>query len=403
MEIERALSRRVVLRAMAGGLAAAAALPLLAACGGDDDDEPDAGADPEASIGASPDSSSDASPEASEEASPESDPEASEEASPEGDSGTTDGTLTGDELTIYCGRSEELVGPLMERFTADTGIEVQVRYAGTTELAAQLLEEGDNSPADVFFSQDAGALGAVAKAGMLATIDDATLGRVEERFRAADGTWVGLSGRARVVVYNKDLLAPADIPETILDFTDPQWKGLLGWAPTNASFQSFITALRVERGEDTARTWLEGLIANETRSYDGNDQIREAVTNEEISAGFINHYYLLRAEAEAGEDTPAENFLYTNGDPGALVNVAGAGILASSQRQAVAAQLLAYMLEEPAQQYFADETYEYPLAAGVPADPALIPLEEIETPLVDLSDLDDLEGTLALLTDVGLI
>ncbi|RIK44809.1 MAG: iron ABC transporter substrate-binding protein [Chloroflexi bacterium] len=385
---------------MVGGLAAAAVLPLLAACGGDDD-EPTATTAPAAqptATDAPVDATATMAQPASTATEAAADPTATSASQP-----TTTTQLPAKPLVIYCGRSEALVGPLMEQFTADTGIEVEVRYAGTTELAAQLLEEGDNSPADVYFAQDAGALGAIAKAGMFAPLAEATLTRVEPRFRSSTGSWVGLSGRARVVVYNKDLMSEADIPDTILDFVDPKWKGLLGWAPTNASFQSFITALRVERGEDTARTWLEGLIANETRSYEGNDPIRQAVAAGEIHAGFINHYYLLRAEAETGVDSPAENFIYTNGDPGALVNVAGIGILASSGNQQAAAELVTYLLSEPAQVYFAEQTWEYPLAAGVPAAENLIPLDEIKTPLVDLSDLDDLAGTLELLTDVGLI
>src|SRR3990170_7165309 len=169
-------------------------------------------------------------------------------------------------LTIYAGRSEELVGPLIERFKTETGLDVQVNYAGTTDLAATILEEGDASPADVFFAQDAGALGAVAAEGRLAALPETTLERVDERFRADDGNWIGVSGRARVVAYDTRVLSEAELPTTIDAFTDPAWKGRIGWAPTNASLHTFVTAYRLMKGEDAAKAFVEGIVANEPKA-----------------------------------------------------------------------------------------------------------------------------------------
>jgi iron(III) transport system substrate-binding protein len=308
-----------------------------------------------------------------------------------------------DSLVVYSGRNEELVGPIIERFEEENGIDVEVRYGNTAELAATILEEGENSPADVFFSQDAGALGAVAERGLLRGLPENTLGKVEERFRDPDGRWVGISGRARVVVYNTEALSEGDLPDSILGFTDPRWRGRIGWAPTNASFQAFVTALRITEGEEVAREWLEGIQANQPRVYEDNLPIVEATASGEIEVGFTNHYYLFRLMEERGEGVPARNFYTKNGDPGALVNVAGIGILNSTQNAAGAEEFLDFMLSEEAQQYFADETFEYPLISGVPINEELVPLSEIETPNIDLGDLEDLEGTLDLLRETGVL
>lgn len=305
-------------------------------------------------------------------------------------------------MVVYSGRSEELVKPILNQFGEAFGVTVEVRYGDSAEMAALILEEGDSSPADVFFSQDAGALGALEREGLFADLPEDILSRVDARFASPDGQWVGISGRARAVVYNTEALTEADIPASILDFTDEAWSGRLGWAPTNASFQAFVTALRVERGDDAAREWLEGMVANDIMVFEGNSPIVQAVIDGEIDAGFVNHYYLLRQKAEEGGDLPAENFIYSDGDPGALINVAGAGVLASGSQE-LANAFVGYLLDTEAQQYFADETFEYPLIKGVEGDPGLVPLAEIETPDIDLSDLADLEGTLEMLRDVGIL
>jgi iron(III) transport system substrate-binding protein len=310
---------------------------------------------------------------------------------------TADGSIT-----VYSGRSEELVGPLLEMFTDETGIEVEARYGDTAEMANLILTEGENTPADVFFAQDAGALGAVADDGLLATLPDELVGAVDERFASPEGEWVGVSGRARVVAYNTDALSEEDLPDSIFGFTDPAWRGRIGWAPTNGSFQSFVTALRVIEGEERSREWLEGIQANEPRAYEGNNPALDAVIAGEVDVAFINHYYLMQ-RLEEEPDAPAANLYLTDGDPGALVNVAGVGILTTSDNADAAQVFVEYLLSPEAQEYFATETKEYPLIEGVEPDPNLPPLEEIGTPEIDLSDLSDLEGTLELLQEVGIL
>ena len=307
------------------------------------------------------------------------------------------------EVTVYSGRSEELVGPLLERFSDETGIEVAVRYAGTSSLAALLLEEGDRTDADVFIAQDAGALGTVERAGMFAELDDGVLDRVSAIYRSASGQWVGVSARARVVVYNTDAVSPDELPTSILSFTDPEWNGRLDWAPTNASFQAWVTALRVVAGEDAARAWLEGIEANGVTAYPNNTSIVDAVGRGEIDAGFVNHYYLYQFLAEQGDGFPARNYFTGPGDVGTLVNVAGAGILAGSDASDEAQQLIEFLLSDESQAYLSEEVYEYPLVAGVETSVDLVPLSEIEPLAIDLNDLDDLEGTLALLQETGVL
>jgi iron(III) transport system substrate-binding protein len=307
---------------------------------------------------------------------------------------------SGDALTVYSGREEEYVGPLYDRFTDETGIEVEVKYGESAELAATLAEEGENSPADVFFSQDAGSLGAVEREGLFTVVPDRVLAKVDERYRSPEGEWVGTSGRARVVGYNTETLSEDEVPDSIFDFTDPAWKGRIGWAPTNASFQAFVTAMRLTEGEDATREWVEGIVANEPETFGDNSAIRDSIAAGEIDVGFLNHYYIAEAQAEEGPDYPVAVH-HTSGDVGSLVNVAGIGILASSDQTDEAAQFAEFLLGTEAQTHFADNVKEYPLIDGVEADPLVTPLSQIEQPDVRLAELTDLEGTLALLQEAG--
>lgn len=384
-------------------VAALLAVVVLAACGAPSVQTPSTPASTSASSAST--SSPSASPSPSTAATTRPSPStatgtATETATQEGASTAATGAGS---LTVYSGRSEALVAPIIEQFEQQSGIQVDVRYGNTTELASTILEEGDNSPADVFFAQDAGALGAVAAEDRFLAMPDDVLSQVDERFRSPEGEWIGVSGRARVVAYNTQAVTQTDLPPTIFGFTDEQWRGRIGWAPTNASFQSFVTALRELEGEDRAREWLEGIQANEPKAYDNNNAVLQAVASGEVDVGFVNHYYLFATRAEQGDDLPVENFYLTNGDPGALVNVAGVGILNTSDQQDVAQQFVEFLLGEEAQQYFADETYEYPLVSGVATNAALPPLDTIQTPDLDLSNLQDLQGTTELLQDVGVL
>lgn len=316
--------------------------------------------------------------------------------------GSTSQTEDADKIVVYSGRSEALVAPLIQQFTADTGIEVETRYAGSGEMAAQLLTEGGKSPADVFLSQDAGALGAVSKAGLLAPIDAATLEAVPGQFSAADGTWVGVSGRARVIVYNPTL-AP-NPPDTIDGLLAPEWRGEIGFAPSNASWQAFVTGLRVLRGEAGAEQWLRAFKAQDPQAFENNVAVRDAVDSGQVALGLVNHYYLYELIHTKGADAvTAKNQFMAAGDPGGLVNVAGVGVLKSAPNPEGAQAFAAYLVGKPAQQYFTEETAEYPLVDGVASAAEMPPLSELEPPSVDLSQLDDIEATQELLVETGLL
>jgi iron(III) transport system substrate-binding protein len=312
--------------------------------------------------------------------------------------------LSDDALVIYSGRNENLVGPVLEKLKDATGAEVQVRYGSSSELAAQLLEEGENTKADLFFSQDAGALGALGKTDRLETLDAAMTGTVLDGFVDPNSHWVATSARARVIAYN-----PAQAPE-VTDMTtvdavlDPKYKGKIGYAPTNASFQSFVTALRVAKGEDGAKKWLEDFKANEPKAYDNNILVLDAVDSGQVGLGLINHYYWYERVAEKGPDAVKARIHFLNSDdPGALVNVAGVGILKGTNQKAAATKAVDYLLSKDGQQYFADETAEYPVVAGVESTKHDIPpLSQLKRSSVDLNSLDSLEQTLALLDEVGL-
>jgi len=304
-------------------------------------------------------------------------------------------------LTVYSGREEELVAPLFDRFTEETGIEVEVRYGDSAELAATIGEEGENAPADVFFAQDPGSLGAID--AQLRELPEEILERVPERFRDANGRWVGTSGRTRVLVYSTDEVEADDLPASVLDLTDAVWRDRVGIAPTNASFQAFVTGMRLALGDDDTREWLEALRANGAKTYEKNTPIVEAVAAGEIDVGLVNHYYLALVKEEQ-PDAPIANHLFEPGDAGNLVSVAGAGVLASSDQESDARAFVEFLLTEDAQRFYVDEAEEaeYPLVESVSASPGLVPLEEIDGPDVELTSFGpELEATLELLRETG--
>jgi iron(III) transport system substrate-binding protein len=304
-------------------------------------------------------------------------------------------------ITVYSGREEELVAPLFEKFTDETGIDVDVRYGDSAELAATIAEEGDNSPADVFFAQDPGSLGAVD--AQLEELPSDTLERVSERYRDAEGRWVGTSGRTRVLVYNTDRVSESELPASVLDLTKPEWKNRVGIAPTNASFQAFVTAMRLTLGDERTRTWLEDMRDNGAKTYDKNLPIVEAVASGEIDVGLVNHYYLALVEEEQ-PDAPVANHLFEGGDPGSLVSVAGAGVLASTDQQDDAEAFVSFLLSDDAQRFYVDEAEEneYPLVDGIEPPEGLVPLDEIKGPDVELTAFGaELESTVELLRQTG--
>jgi iron(III) transport system substrate-binding protein len=311
---------------------------------------------------------------------------------------------TDSSVVLYSGREKALIQPLIDIFTEQTGIRVDVRYAGTSELAAQLLEEGGRTPAGVFLSQDAGALGALSGQGLFAPLPDSITSLVDSNFSSFDGSWVGVTGRARVLVYDSEALQPEDLPMTAEQLADPVWAGRLAMAPGNASFQSFVTAYRVLKGEEAAEAWVAAISENSPEIFEKNGAILEAVNDGTHPLGLINHYYWYRLAAERGASNLRAQLHFTQqGDPASILNVTGAGVLAAHSEDQDAFDLVAFLVSDTAQQYFVDVTYEYPLVPGIAAPQGLPTLAELAVANFDLSDLRSLAKTQALLQKYGLI
>lgn len=307
------------------------------------------------------------------------------------------------ELTIYSGRGEPFVAPVIAAFTERTGIEVNVRYAGTAELAILLQEERGATPADLFWAQDAAALGAVVES--FAALPQDVLDAVPPAYRDDAGRWIATSGRGRVLVYSPERLDEADFPETLADLTDEKYKGRVAVPPTNGSFQAHLTALRVSAGEDAARDWVDGLVANEPIVVQNNGAVLQAIADGEADLGVVNNYYLPRRLAADPEFPVASRLFDEAGDIGNLLLVAGVGVLSASDNQDNAMEFIRYVLSPQAQQYFISAGYEYPVTREVISLPGAPTMEELEAtaPDVDLNTINDLEGTLDLLRDAGLL
>jgi iron(III) transport system substrate-binding protein len=306
-----------------------------------------------------------------------------------------------DALTIYSGRTEDLVGPLLERFAEEEDVAIDVRYGDTGELALLLAEEGDRSPADVFWGQSPGATAYLAERGLLAPLSRSLLDLVDPAFEDPEGLWTGISGRQRVLVYNSERVDRSELPASVVDLTEPRFRGRVGIAPTNGSFQDFVTAMRDVEGEEAAAAWLRGMAANDARTYANNNAIVEAAGRGEVDMGLVNHYYNHRFLAE-DPGLPTRNHRFAAGDIGGLVIPSSASVLASSSRTEEAERFIAFLLSREAQEYFAEETYEYPLARGVPPAPGVPPLSSLHPPDEDPGRLGDIEGTARLIAESGL-
>jgi iron(III) transport system substrate-binding protein len=307
------------------------------------------------------------------------------------------------ELTVYSGRGEALVGELLG-FIEDRYPDFTVRplYNSAAELVSQVETEGQNSPADVFYSVNAGALGTLADRGRTRQLPQGVLEFVPSNFRDPDSAWIGTSGRARSIPYNTDALSASDIPADIMSFPDTDaFAGEIGWTPTYSSFQAFVTAMRILEGEEATREWLNGMQELGVSTYGDEFQIARAVADGEISVGLANHYYIQRVLARRGSDAPLST-AFTRDDAGAIFNVAGACVLDTASDSTLASNFVRHLLSAEAQDYFARSTFEYPLVPEVDPVGRLPPIDELSPPEgVDLSQLSDLEATISLLRETG--
>ncbi len=305
------------------------------------------------------------------------------------------------ELTIYSGRSEEYIAPFFAEYEKQSGIKLNIRYGDSAELAAQILEEGNNSPADLFLSQDAGSLGAVSDAGLFIELGNDVAADIPAEFVAANRTWVGVTGRARVLAYSPERVST--LPKSFADLTNPIYKNKVGIAPTNSSFQAFVTALIENKGEEFAKKWLTDIKANGAKIYAKNSIIVEAIDKGEIDLGLVNHYYIWETSESLGRPVKAEVSYFAPGDLGNLINVSGAGVFAASKKQAAAAELINYLTSVAAQQKFVKDTHEYSLLPGAAAPEGVPALDQVGAPTIDLKSLVNIKRTQDLLIEVGLL
>ncbi|MBV1893041.1 MAG: extracellular solute-binding protein [Ilumatobacteraceae bacterium] len=307
-------------------------------------------------------------------------------------------------VTIYSGRNESLIQPILDDFSDETNIDVKVKYGDSADLALLVEEEAaaGNVQADVFLSQSPGSIGFLEQNERLAVLPAATLDLVPPTVRDASDKWIGFSGRQRVLVYNTDLVDPADLPESVYELTEPEWNDRVGVAPSNGSFQDFVTAMRSTDGEDATAEWLDGLAANDPVTYPKNSAIVAAVGRGEVDVGLVNHYYNYRALAE-NPDQPSANHNFAPDDPGSILIVTGSAILEGSNNADNAAALINFLLSPAGQEYFANETFEYPLAIGM--EPAA------EVPAIEFGDVSGfnygelgggLEQTRVMISESGL-
>jgi iron(III) transport system substrate-binding protein len=306
------------------------------------------------------------------------------------------------QITIYSGRGETFVQPVIDQFQQETGIQVSVRYGDTAALAVLLQEEGARTRADLFWGQDAGAMGALARAGLLAKLPDSVYADLPEIYTSRAGEWVATTGRARVVAYSLDRVGADELPASVFDLVDERYRGRVGLAPTNGSFQSFVTAMRIQHGEERTLEWLRGLKANDAKVYRNNTTQISAIAEREIDFALINNYYLPRFTANDPNYPVGQTFM-SAGDLGNMVNVAGIAVLAASRNSADAVRFIEYVLAPAAQSYFTREGNEYPVRMDVTVQSDLETMDELlsRAPVIDLDDLADLEGTLQLLRQAG--
>ncbi len=309
-----------------------------------------------------------------------------------------------DSLVLYSGRSRELIENLIEDFEDETGIEVEVKYGSSAEMASLILEEGEDSPADVFYTKDPAGIGAVQP--RLAELPDDIVEKVPEELRSTDNDWVGASARARVVSYNTDAVDEDELPDSLWGFADEEWEGRVSWAPPNGSFQSMVTAMRSLWGEEETEEWLKAIDDNDPIDhYSSNTPQVQDVGAGEVDAAMVNHYYLHRLKEEHGEDFPVANYYPRDGGPGSMMMVSGLGRLNTAENEENADEFIDYLISEEGQEYFTSETFEHPVRQDLDLDtPEEVPdLDEIDYPEVPMEDMDDLEGTQDMLRDLGLI
>ena len=296
----------------------------------------------------------------------------------------------GASVTVYSGRSENLMKPVFDAFACESGTSVRVRWGSSTDLALLVDTEGDRTEADVFISRSPGPVGFLESKGLLTSMDNSVLNLVQDDHRGENGTWIGFSGRKRVLVHNLDSVPPSELPASVFDLTAPEWRGRVAIPATNGSFVDWFTVFRDQYGNDVATQWLSDMVDNDARYYPNNVAIVEAAARGEIDVGLVNHYYNYRLAADAtaaGEQHRAGNYDLSDEDIGSLLIITAASMTKNVANREAAQEFISYLLSPSAQRYFTTNTYEYPLAGGIDPNPVLPPLSALSIGSVDFDAL----------------
>jgi iron(III) transport system substrate-binding protein len=308
-------------------------------------------------------------------------------------------------IVVYNAQHEQVMNLLAKDFEQQTGIGVKVRNGEGPALAAQLVAEGANTPADVYFTENSPELMLLEEKGLLGHVDPATLAVIPSRFNSPSGEWVGVTARESVLAYNTGKIQASQLPPSLFDLAKPEWKGKIGIAPSDADFLPLVSAVLAMKGQEQTLQWLKGLKTN-AQIFDDDEGVVAAVNRGGVATGVINNYYWARLHAELGDKaTRSALYHYGNGDVGGLVNVSGAAIMKSAHNTDGAQQFLKYLVSERAQALMAKSriSYEYPLHAGVEPDPLLKPFDQLQPPALSLERLGDDSQAGKLLRQAGLI
>lgn len=307
-------------------------------------------------------------------------------------------------LVIYSGRSEPLIQPVIDAFKAKyPSVEVLLKAGSNSELANALIEEQANPQADVFITTELFTMQSLSQKGIFRSYLPVGADKLPAEFLGADNTWTGLTRRARVIMYNKDLVSEDELPTSIFDLTDPKWKGQIAAAgSTNGSMQAQIAAMRQLLGEEETEAWLNGLIANEVTFFGGHTDVRKAVGAGEFTLGLVNHYYFYLQQAEGSN----VGVIFPDQDDGkiGLISNATAAAMVKGARNAAAAQaFLDFLVSVEGQKLFAGQNYEYPLLPGVSLREGVPPLDDLRLADVDIVRAAlDFDATFDLMERVGL-
>lgn len=318
------------------------------------------------------------------------------------------GTQAVADVTVYSGQHEAGTKAVADAFTEATGISVIIRKGSTEQFAGQLTEEGAKTPADVFWAEQVPPMLSLSDNGLLTPLDDAIIAATsgpgfETVPKAPNKDWVATSGRARVVVYDPDLIDEVDLAESVMDYATPEWKGRVGFVPTSGAFLEQVISIAKLDGEDAARDWLKGLKQYGTQ-YVKNSVALEAVERGEIPAALINNYYWYNLVRERGGEDKVTSRLHFIGhkDPGAMVSYAAIGVLKGSDNKEEALKFIDFVVSQEGQQVFSDLRAEYPLRADVTSSFDMKPYAELDPPSVPSTTFEDRENAIRLLEEVGL-